>query len=155
MAKAPNQAAPVQSGTKLPSLRSSPRCATSTSAKAAAEPANDPNAVTAIHDYFDGIDATLRHIEEETKASEPKHLQGLVRFAARAYRRPLTRAESEDLLAYYRTLRSKNQLSHADAVRETIVSILMSPDFLYRVDLQSSAAGALRNPALRNVAMKS
>ena len=36
--------------------------------------------------------------------AEPKHLEALLRFAARAYRRPLTKAERDDLLAYYHTL---------------------------------------------------
>ena len=30
------------------------------------------------------------------------------KFAARAYRRPLTKAERDDMLAYYHTLRDKN-----------------------------------------------
>ena len=33
----------------------------------------------------------------------------LLQFAARAYRRPLTQAERDDLLAYYHTLREKNE----------------------------------------------
>jgi hypothetical protein len=60
-------------------------------------------------------------------------------FAQRAYRRPLTEGEKKDLLGYYRTLRDKNQLSHEDALRDCVVSVLMSPDFLYRFDLQSVA----------------
>ena len=51
-------------------------------------------------------------------------------FAARAYRRPLTKAERDDMLAYYHTLRDKNGLSHEEAIRDSIVSVLMSPDFL-------------------------
>jgi hypothetical protein len=67
--------------------------------------------------------------------AEPLHLQALLRFAARAYRRPLSKAESDDLLSYYRTLREKDGLTHEDAVRDVIVSVLMAPDFLYRIDL--------------------
>ena len=58
-----------------------------------------------------------------------------MRFAERAYRRPLTANERTDLLAYYKKLRTKNALSHEDAVRDSIVSVLMAPDFLYRFDL--------------------
>ena len=89
-----------------------------------------------------GINAALRSIEKLRTEAEPKHLQALLRFAARAYRRPLRKTESDDLLAYYRKLRSQNQLSHEDATRECVVSVLMSPDFLYRFDLQTSAAPA-------------
>ena len=104
-------------------------------AKAAAVPTNDPVAPEAIREHFNGINATLRALEKEHIAAEPKHLDALFQFAARAYRRPLTKAERDDLAAYYRTLRDKNELSHEQAIRDSIVSVLMSPDFLYRLDL--------------------
>lgn len=122
-------------------------------AKAVADPANDPVAPRAIREHFDGINATLRALETQRKEAEPKHLDALLRFAARAYRRPLTGAEREDLLSLYRTLRTKNQLSHEDAIRETVVSILMSPDFLYHFDLQSTASPEA--PVIRPASMKS
>ena len=53
----------------------------------------------------------------------------------RAYRRPLTQAEKDDLLAYYHSMREKDGLDHETAIRESIVSVLMSPDFCYRIDL--------------------
>jgi len=109
--------------------------------KAAADPANDPIAPTAIKDHYDRINATLRDLERMRREARPKHLQALVQFAARAYRRPLTKAENDDLLGYYQLLRTKNELSHEDAIRETAVTVLMSPDFLYRIDLQDSRSG--------------
>ncbi len=107
----------------------------------------------AIREHYDGINAALRSIEKLRTEAEPKHLQDLLRFAARAYRRPLSKTESDDLLAYYRKLRSQNQLSHDDATRECVVSVLMAPDFLYRFDLQTSAAPA-SSSAYRQAAMK-
>jgi hypothetical protein len=109
-------------------------------AKAAANPANDPIAPQAIRDHFDRMNATLRHLEKEHAESEPKHLDALLRFTERAYRRPLSPAEREDLLAYYRQLRTKNELSHEDAIRDSVVSVLMSPDFLYRLDLTNETS---------------
>ena len=109
-------------------------------AKADASVTNDPVASTAIRDHYDRINATLRGIEQARQLAEPKHLEALVRFAARAYRRPLAPAERVDLLAYYRVLRTKNELPHEEAIRDSVVSILMSPDFLYRIDLQNSPA---------------
>jgi hypothetical protein len=76
-----------------------------------------------------------------------------VRFAEHAYRRPLTSAEGSDLVAYYQTLRTKNDLSHEDAVRDSVVSVLMAPDFLYRFDL-SDVSMTSSTPALRPVALK-
>ena len=106
--------------------------------------------------HFDGIDATLRSLEKMRAAAEPVQLEALVRFAARAYRRPLTQAERDGLIAYYQKLRKQGALSHEDAMRDSIASILISPVFLYRVDLQDPAmgvpgAGAVSrgNPAIR------
>jgi mono/diheme cytochrome c family protein len=115
-------------------------------AKATADPSNDPQAAEAIRDHFNGVNATLRGLEKEHADAEPKHLEALLQFAARAYRRPLTGAERNDTLAYYRTLREKNGLSHEDAMRDSIASVLMSPDFLYRIDLLDARMG-LPKPA--------
>ena len=109
-------------------------------AKAMADPENDPIAVKAIREHFDGINATLRNLEKERKEAEPKHVEALLKFAARAYRRPLAKAERDDIVAYYRTLREKNGLSHEEAIRDSVIGILMSPDFCYRLDLVDVAA---------------
>jgi len=111
-------------------------------AKAAANPANDPVAPEAIRDHFDRMNATLRHLEKEHAEAESKHLDALLRFTERAYRRPLSPAERADLLAYYRQLRTKNELSHEDAIRDSVVSVLMSPDFLYRLDLTNDSTAS-------------
>jgi hypothetical protein len=115
--------------------------------KAATNPRNDPIAPRAIREHFDGINTTLRGLEKAHKEAQPMHLEALVRFAARAYRRPLTKVERDDVIAYYQTLRSKNGLPHEDAMRESLISVLMSPDFLYRIDVQSSAPTAARASA--------
>ena len=39
------------------------------------------------------------------------------------------------MLAYYHSLREKDGLTHEEAIRDSIVSVLMSPDFCYRIDL--------------------
>jgi hypothetical protein len=109
-------------------------------AKAGADPNNDPVATEAIWDHFNRVNSTLRSLEKERTDAEPKHLEALQKFAARAYRRPLTKAERDDLLAYYHSLRDKNQLSHEDAIRDSMVSVLMSPDYLYRIDLLDTGA---------------
>ena len=103
--------------------------------KALADPKNDPAAAQAIEYHFKWENDTLRRIEKMRLDAEPYHLDALVKFAGRAFRRPLTQAERADTLAYYQELRSKGGLSHEDAMRDSIVSILMSPKFSYRVDL--------------------
>ena len=51
----------------------------------------------------------------------------------------MSRAERDDLLAFYRRLRQEDGLSHEEAVRDSIVSVLMSPYFCYRIDLSQAA----------------
>jgi mono/diheme cytochrome c family protein len=92
-------------------------------------------AIKAVEDHFKWVDDGIRWVEKARLAAEPKHLDALVNFASRAYRRPLSAAERTDLLAYYKTLREKDGLSHEDAMRDSVVSVLMSPDFCYRIDL--------------------
>jgi hypothetical protein len=82
-------------------------------------------------------------VEKMRVDAEPKHREALLKFAARAYRRPLTPVEREKMLAYYTSLREKSGLTHEEAIRDSIVSVLMSPKFSYRIDLRSS------NPARR------
>jgi hypothetical protein len=113
---------------------------------------NDPIAPKAFNWHFGQINTTLRDLEKEHVAAEPKHLAALVKFAEQAYRRPLTAQERADLLGYYEMLRTKNQISHEDAMRDTIVSVLMSPDFLYRFDLNSPTA---QKSALTAASLKS
>jgi hypothetical protein len=124
-------------------------------AKAKADPRADPAAPEAIRDHFDRVNAILRGLEKERADAEPKHLDALLRFAERAYRRPLTKAERDDILAYYHTLRDKGGLTHEEAIRDSIVGVLMSPDFCYRIDLLDSSASkpAAGQAAVHTVAL--
>ena len=91
-------------------------------------------AVDVIRDYFQRMNANVRALEHAKTAAEPSHLEALLAFAGRAYRRPLTKAEGDDLLAFYHSLRDRH-LSHEDAVRDAVASVLMSPYFCYRIDV--------------------
>jgi hypothetical protein len=97
----------------------------------------DAHSIGVLEDYFRTVNASIRRVERERVVAEPRHLDDLVAFAQRAYRRPLARAEREGILAFYRGLRRKDRLGHEEAVRDTLVSVLVSPHFLYRVDLVS------------------
>jgi hypothetical protein len=89
--------------------------------------------------HFNRIDSTLRSLEKMRAAAEPVQVEALATFAARAYRRPLTTAERGGVMAYYQKLRKQGGLSHEDAMRDAVASILISPEFLYRVDLRDPA----------------
>ena len=99
-------------------------------------------AIDAIETYFRQMSTDVRWIESTHVAAEPSHLNALLKFAEQAFRRPLSEVEREDLLAFYRTLRVDDGLGHEDAIRDSIVSILMSPYFCYRFDLASPGSAA-------------
>ncbi len=96
----------------------------------------------AIETYFAGMSAEIREVERARLAAEPSHLQALVAFAERAYRRPLADAERDDLLAFYRKLRQQDDLSHEEALRDALASVLLSPHFCFRFDLAEPGTGA-------------
>jgi hypothetical protein len=100
------------------------------------------DAEEAIVTYFREMSASIRRVEQARLAAETSHLEALVRFAERAYRRPLAAAEREEILAYYRDLRKKDDLGHEEALRDTLVSILMSPHFCFRFTLASPGTTA-------------
>ncbi len=82
-----------------------------------------------MEEHFDWTNAGIRWVETARVAAEPTHLEALQDFAARAYRRPLTQAERAELLAFYKSRRDEARLDHEEAMRDSIVSVLMSPDF--------------------------
>lgn len=104
-------------------------------AKFHADPGNDPISLDAIKDHFQRVNTTLRAVERMRAEAEPRHLDALLAFAARAYRRPLSAPERDRILAYYHSLRKQSQLTHEEAIRDSIVSVMMSPNFCYRIDL--------------------
>jgi hypothetical protein len=123
-------------------------------AKAAEDPTNDPVAAEAIRDHFDQLNATLRSLEKERAAAEPQQLEAMQQFAERAYRRPLTDAERADLLTFYHQDRAQNQSTHEQALRDVLTSVLMEPDFLYRLDMTDDQTTASLGPRSHTVALK-
>ena len=101
-------------------------------------------ALGAIEDHFRIISASIRRVEQARQAAEPGHVVALQEFAERAFRRPLSTAERDDIAAFYRALRTRDGLSHEEAVRDTLIRVLMSPHFCYRVDLTSEGPACSR-----------
>jgi cytochrome c553 len=101
-------------------------------------------ALGAIDDFFREINDQIRRVERDRIAAEPTHIEALREFARRAYRRPLTADEREGVAAFDRDLREKDGLSHEDAIRDSVVGILMSPHFCYRVDPPEEGTAAIR-----------
>lgn len=67
-------------------------------------------------------------------AAEPRQLDAVLQLATQAYRRPLTDDEDKGLRDLYAALR-KQDLKHDAAIRLTLARVLISPAFLYRVEL--------------------
>ncbi|MDB5300983.1 MAG: cytochrome [Phycisphaerales bacterium] len=101
-------------------------------------------ALEAVADYFHRISASIRWVEQAQAAAEPRHVEALQALAERAYRRPLREAERADVAAFYRSLRKEDGLTHEEAVRDTLVRILMSPHFSYRVNQAIAGDEAVR-----------
>ncbi len=116
--------------------------------KKAAEGESHPDAPESIRDHFGRVNARIREVEKARLDAQPIHLEELLKFAARAFRRPLQEKERAELLAHYRMLRDKNGLTHDDAMRDMIVLVLMSPDFCYRVEPAAETAPVRAAPAV-------
>jgi hypothetical protein len=97
-----------------------------------------------IAKHFEWINSAIRAVEADRLQAEPKHLDAMLAFAERAYRRPLAPAEREKLLAFYQLLRADAQLNHDDAIRDCVASVLMSPHFSYRIDLPATAGDGIQ-----------
>lgn len=75
--------------------------------------------------------------------TQPSHLQAVLDFSGRAFRRPLAAKEKDDLTSLYHKLRAQ-ALPHDDAVRLTLARVLVAPAFLYR--LEKPAPGTTSAP---------
>ncbi len=66
-------------------------------------------------------------------AAEPKHLDAVLAFADRAYRRPLADKEKAELLSLYKAIRAKGA-GHDQAIRGVLTRVLIAPAFLFRIE---------------------
>jgi hypothetical protein len=90
----------------------------------------DPSAFTPMREPIQQRAAAFR---QELAAAEPRHLEAVLSFAARAWRRPVTEAEQGDLHALYRKLRARG-LGHDAALRMTLSRVFVAPAFLYKLE---------------------
>ena len=72
-------------------------------------------------------------------AARPNHLKDCLDFASRAWRRPLTEKEKQNLRAFYdKTL--VTEPDHRKAIQALLTRILIAPQFLYRVEQLAEAS---------------
>ena len=76
--------------------------------------------------------------EHEEEVAIPMQKAALAEFTSRAYRRPLTARETAEQLTLYSSLRSKGA-THEEAFRGVISRVLVSPEFLFRMEQPAAA----------------
>ena len=90
----------------------------------------DPSAFTAMREPIQKKAAEFR---EALTAAEPKHLDAVIAFAARAWRRPLTEPEQKEMRKLYAKLRTQ-ELPHDAAIRMTLARVFVAPAFIYKME---------------------
>ncbi len=94
--------------------------------------------------YIQEFDEQIKREEKSFRtaqvAAEPGHLEALLAFAARAWRRSLADDERQAMLASYHADR-KDGNQHDPAFRSVLARVLSSPWFLYRVEQPAPGPG--------------
>lgn len=97
-------------------------------------------AANAIIYYFDYMRMRCRFVEKTASEVESTHLRALESFAEQAFRRPLYPAERIRLSDFYQQLRIQDELTHEEAIRDCVVSVLMSPKFFFHLRSQPAVS---------------
>ena len=85
--------------------------------------------------YLAPLRAQFDAVEKAQRAARPAHVEDCVKFAALAWRRPLTEDEKTGLRTFYTKARSGGaEMDHNKAIRALLARILVAPAFLYRVE---------------------
>ena len=94
--------------------------------------------IAALPDEPRGYAEILRKEFEEVQAAQlaarPGHIDDALAFAAKAWRRPLTREEADGLRRLYNLAREERGLGHRAAIRALLTQVLVAPEFLYRLE---------------------
>ncbi len=91
-----------------------------------------------VRPYVKSLRANYDEVIRAQTLAQPRHLTDALIFASRAWRRPLTVEEKTSLRAFYQKSRAETHLDHDTAIRALLARILVSPQFLYRVEAVGS-----------------
>jgi hypothetical protein len=92
--------------------------------------------------YFQPLRIQYDAMQKALRDARPGHVEDCIRFAARAWRRPLTDPEKMKLRAFYTKARTTQELDHQKAIQALLARILVSPEFLYRLEKPSETSAA-------------
>ena len=101
-----------------------------------------------VHAFFEAFRHGLNRRAAQWQAAVPVYQARLQQFAQAAYRRPLTTAEQQKLTAFFNDAAKPESLGIEQAVRQTVVRILVSPNFCYLADAVPSGDGVKPLPDL-------
>ncbi len=101
-------------------------------AQIAALPAEMQKYVTSLRREYDAVVAAQT-------AARPGHVKDCLEFASRAWRRPLSEKEKQNLRAFYDKTLSTDP-DHRKAIQALLTRILVAPQFLYRVEQLADAS---------------
>lgn len=87
-----------------------------------------------IHIFFENTRQGLKSRHDLLQKAEPIYLKNVEDFARAAYRRPLTQAELDGLRAFFHEIAANPEFGIEQAVRGSLVRILVSPHFGVRFD---------------------
>jgi len=87
------------------------------------------------------VDARAEAYRSRLMACQPLQLEALVSLAAEAFRRPLQTSEADDLRALHAMLLAEG-LSHEEAMAMLVARVLVSPDFLYKLEVPPAGEAA-------------
>ncbi len=90
----------------------------------------DPSAFTPMREPIQKKAAEFR---ETLIAAEPRHVAAVIDFAQRAWRRPTTETERNEMQALYKKLRAQ-ELPHDAAIRMLLARVFVAPAFLYKME---------------------
>jgi len=107
----------------------------------------NPAAMAALPDEMRQYVTPLRKAWEEMiaaqAANKPRHIEDVIDFASRAWRRPLSEAEKQSLRAFFVKVQAADpDHDHVAAIRAVIARVLVAPQFLYKVEVASQSATA-------------
>jgi len=88
-----------------------------------------------VHLFFEDVRQGLQRRATQLAEAKPSYLRQLTALAERAYRRPLSEREREQLRQFYESAASQAEVGVEQAVRGTVTSLLVSPYFSCRVDV--------------------
>ncbi|MEO7650919.1 MAG: DUF1592 domain-containing protein, partial [Bryobacteraceae bacterium] len=83
--------------------------------------------------YVVDLRAEYLRVQAAQVAAQAHHVEDCLRFASRAWRRPLAESETQSLRSFYHQAVT-SELDHRKAIRALLARILVAPAFLYRLE---------------------